>query len=157
MSLSFEEYSRKIESVKLPIHRNCEEDLKGVDFDLNSEEIAKYGIKNSIIYGEIANEPAYTAILYLQSADVALPVLQTNNKKGEKISSLNLYEISCWEDDTISETSWFTINPDLSIVLEDSSATFLRNPDGDIITSTIESNVRKRVYKINDAGIILRD
>jgi hypothetical protein len=152
--ITFLEFSNKIKKIDLPLTAKCEKDLIGSTFDFENEIIKKYGSDNSLIYGKLAEKENYTVIMYLYPADVALPIIQTNNKKGEKISSLNLYEISCWEDDTISETSWFKINKDLSIELGDSSASFVRNDNGDIIESTIKSKVRHRMFKINNEGKI---
>lgn len=153
--ITFIEFTNNIKQLKFPIEAKCEKDLIGSTIDLNKETIKKYGPENCSIYGKIFENNKYTAIMYLYPTDVSMPIIQTNNKNGTKISSLNLYEISCWEDESISENSWFIINKDLSIELGDSSTTFERDDNGEIIESTRTIKVRNRTFKINSAGEII--
>ncbi len=153
-TISFLDFSEKIKQINLPLSAKCEMDLKGSNFDFGNKTINKYGPVNSLIYGKLAEKEKYTVILYINPADVALPILQTNNKKGEKISSLNLYEISCWEEENVKETSWFRINKNLNIELGDSSTTFDRNDTGEIIELSKKIKVRNRTFSINSDGVI---
>lgn len=153
--VSFEEYVSKIDKIKLPLEGRCTKDLLGQRFNFDAEIISKYGIENSQIYGVLAEKKNYTAILYLQATDVSLPVIVTTNKKGKKIASLNLYEISCWQDEEIEEVSWFKINENLTIELGDSSTTFKRKGGKDIIESSRKSTVRYRTFEIDIKGNII--
>lgn len=153
--VSFEEYVSKIDKIKLPLEGRCTKDLSGQRFNFDADIISKYGIDNAHIYGVLAEEKNYTAILYLQATDVSLPVIVTTNKKGKKIASLNLYEISCWEDEEIEEVSWFKINENLRIELGDSSTTFQRKNNKHIIETSRKSTVRNRTFEIDLKGNIL--
>lgn len=64
--------------------------------------IDQFGQENSRINGKIAVANNFTAIIYLYPADIILPIIQTTDRQGKKISELKIYERWCGED----EFSW---------------------------------------------------
>lgn len=113
------------------------------------------GPEDSKIFGKLADKEKYTAIIYLYPADNILPIIQTTDKQGNKISNLSLFENYCGEDEDFSGTTWTVINKDLTIERIDSITTFRRNKDGIIIDKTRKTEVQHSLFCINDDGQIL--
>lgn len=155
MEYSFSEYSDKIPQIILPLSSSCDIELKGSRLGFTNQEISKFGTETSEVYGKLADKEKFTAIIYLYPADVVLPIIQTTDKKGNKISRLDLYENYCNESETSLETSAFIINEDLSIQLTDTLTTFDRNENDDIIESTKKTTVSRKQFRINENGKII--
>lgn len=155
LELTFSDYSEKIPLITLPLISTCDVELKGSRFGFTDKEILKYGTEMSEIHGKLADKDKYTAIIYLYPADVVLPIILTTDKKGQKISRLDLYENYCNESETSIETSAFKINKDLSIQLTDTLTTFDRNEKDEIIESTKKATVSRKLFLINENGKII--
>lgn len=84
-----------------------------------------------------------------------MPILQTTDKKGIKISELELLEGYCGEDEVSWGSSGFTINKDLSIQITDSASSFERDDKAEIILSTKKLTVKHRQFYINENGKII--
>ena len=155
MEYSFSEYSEKIPIITLPLTATCEKELEGSKFRFADKEISKYGKDNCCIYGKLAETEKYTAIIYLYPADWVLPIIKTTDKKGNKISELELYKGFCGEDINCWGTSWFKIDKDLSIQLNDSSIGFDRDSKDEIIENTKKTTVSHKQFHITDNGKII--
>jgi hypothetical protein len=151
---SFEEYTGKIKLIDLPFKASCGKPLDGSKLDFPDSTITKYGEAGSRIYGKLAENKNYTAIIYLAPADIVLPVIVTNDKKGNKISKLVVYERMCGDDEFGWGTSSAEISKDLTISLSDSSVSFKRDLNGKIMDSTRKTEVRHRKFYIKDDGKI---
>lgn len=152
--LSFEEYLSIIPTIEIPIILNCEYELRGSDLNFDQKEIDKFGLENSNIYGKIAVTKDFAAIIYLYPADIVLPIIQTTDRNGNKISELQLYDKWCGEDEFSWGTSWADISKDLIITLSDSAIVYKRNDVGEIIEASKTTEVRHRKYKIDNNGRI---
>ena len=141
----------------MPLDLKCDKELESLRHDFDQTLILKYGQGNHI-FGKIAETNNFMAIIYLVPADIQLPVIQTTDKKGNKISELSMYERWCGEDPYSKGTSWASISKDLTIVLSDSAILYKRDTTGgrigEIIEDTKRTEVRHRVFKIDDTGHI---
>ena len=88
-------------------------------------------------------------------ADIVLPIIQTTDRNGKKISVLSLFDSYCGEDEFSWSTARAQVNTDLTILLSDSTITYERDSKGEIVRSTRKSVVRNRSFYINDKGEIL--
>jgi len=152
---SFSEYSEKIPIINFPFSSTCNIELKGSRFGFTDKEISKYGRKDCSIYGKLVDSEKYTAIVYLLPCDGVLPVIQTTDKKGTKISELELYDGYCGEDEFSWGSSRFTINKELTIQITDSVSSFKRDNKAEIIESTKKVTVKHRQFYINENGKII--
>jgi hypothetical protein len=150
----FERYSKNIRIIDLPLHLKCDQELRDGSPKIDTSLISKYGISGSSIYRKFAETEYYTAIVYLQPADIVLPVIQTTDKQGNKISALPLYERWCGEDEHSQGISWAGIEKDMTIVLSDSVIHFKRDKNGEIIPKSKKTKVRQRIYHIEPNGMI---
>lgn len=151
---AFDKYADKIKLISLPMRLTCDEDLDNMVYNFPKDTITKYGRENSRVYGKLLETENYTAIIYLYPADIQLPIIQTTDKKGNKISNLGLYERWCGEDEFGGGYSWAEITDDMEIILTDSATTYKRDSDGEIIDSTRQTEINKKVYFIDNNGQI---
>ena len=151
---SFDDYLTVIPNIKLPLDLKCEVELNGSTLKFDRTTIAKFGQENSRINGKIAVTDNFTAILYLYPADIVLPIIQTTDRQGKKISELKIYERWCGEDELSWGTSWAKISKDLTITLSDSAIIYKRNGEGEIIEESKTTEVRHRKYQIDNKGRI---
>lgn len=152
--ISFDDYLTAIPETKLPLDLKCEVELNGSTLKFDRETIDKYGPENSRINGKIAVTDNFTAVIYLYSADIILPIIQTTDRQGKKISELKTYERWCGEDEFSWGTSWATISKDLTITLSDSAVIYKRNDKGQIIEDSKTTEVRHRMFQIDNNGLI---
>ena len=150
----FDEYLKAIPVVKFPLHFKCEIEPNVPNSDIDRSTIAKYTREHSDIYGKFAITENYAAIIYLYPADVVLPIIQTSDREGNKISELTVYEQYCGADEFFWSTSWATITKDLTITLSDSTVSYDRNHKGEIIEETRKTEVRHRKFQIDNKGQI---
>ena len=150
----FDDYLKAIPTVELPLNLKC--DVEPIDpvLGFDSMTIEKYGQKYSSVFGKIAVRENFTAIIYLYPADIVLPIIQTTDRQGNKISEFKVYELYCGADEFFCSTSWATIMEDLTIVLRDSTAMYERNLKGEIIEDTKKIEVRNRKFQIDNKGQI---
>jgi len=153
--LTFNEYLNTIPSVRLPIKMTCDVALDGSKLGFKDQIIEKYGQENSKIHGVLAKTENFIAILYLYPADVSLPIIQTTDRQGKKISELPLYERYCGEDEFYLGYSWAEISKNLIVTLSDSALVFERDEDLEIIETTKRiEQVRHLKYYIDEHGVI---
>jgi hypothetical protein len=152
--ISFDEYLTAIPEIKLPLDIKCDVELDGSFFKFNSKTINKFGQENSKINGKIAQTDNFAAIIYLYPADIILPIIQTTDFMGNKISELKIYERWCGEDEFSWGTSWANISKDLTITLSDSVIIYKRNDKGEIIENSKVTEVRHRGFYIDKNGVI---
>jgi len=150
----FSDYLTVIPETKLPLDLKCEIELNGSTLNFNRATIDKFGQENSRINGKIAVTDNFTAIIYLYPADIVLPIIQTTDREGKKISELKIYERWCGEDEFSWGTSWANISKDLTITLSDSAIIYKRNDKGEIIQESKTAEVRHRKYQIDNKGRI---
>ncbi len=150
----FDQYLKAIPLIELPLDLKCASELEGSTLDLDTATIAKYGQAFSRINGTIAVRDNFTAIIYLYPADIVLPIIQTTDRQGRKISELNMYDKWCGEDAFSWGTSWATITKDLAITLSDSAITYKRNDKGHIVDESKTTVVRHRKFQIDINGRI---
>jgi len=150
----FDDYLKAIPDIELPLSLKCDIYPIGSTFGFDAATIEKYGPKHSEIFGKIAVRENFAAIIYLYPADVVLPIVQTTDRQGNKISEIKVYELYCGADEFFQSTSWVTIMKDLSITLEDSTDVYERNLEGEIIEETRKTEVRNREFQIDNAGQI---
>jgi len=153
MQTNFSDYLKAIPHIKLPLDLKCEIPPKASTLKFDSETIQKYGTGTSI-NGKIAMNDNFTAIIYLTPADIILPIIQTTDRNGNKISELHLYEKWCGEDMFSWGTSWAKISDDLIITLSDSAINYKRNDKGEIIEKSKKTEVRHRKFQIDEKGKI---
>ena len=155
--ITFSAFKKEISPLSLPIKSNCQTDLVAPKPIFADSIIAKFGLKNGTVYGKIVDAPNYSAILYLLPADVVLPIIQTNDSLGKKISSMALYEKYCGEDEFSKGISWFSVaenGENISIFLTDTATTFERNDKGKVIAKSEKMEIRNREFSINSKGEI---
>lgn len=152
---TFSDYSKQIKKVDLPFRTTCDNGLQGTKLNFSDSIIGSYGVELGSIFGKIADNDKFTAIVYLCPADVILPVIQTTSKTGEKISKLQLFEKYCGEDEHSWSTSKAEITKDLTILLRDSVITYDRNKKGMIIEKSRKTEVSSRVFYIDSEGQII--
>lgn len=152
--VAFDDYLTAIPEIKLPLDLNCEVELDGSTLSYSRETIDRYGQENSRINGKIAVKDNFTVIIYLYPADIVLPIIQTTDRQGNKISELKIYEKWCGEDEFSWGTSWANISKDLTITLSDSAVIYKRNDNGEIIEESKTKVVRHRKYQIDHTGEI---
>lgn len=149
-------YSKKIKTMNLPFRTTCDESLNSNYSNIPDSLIEKYSEGMARIYGKVHENNNYVAILYLLPADIILPFIQTNDKKGNKISTLNLFSEYCGGDESSWGTSWATIDKDLNICLTDSTVMFDLDSNSNIIKSSIETMVNRKKYRIDNKGKIIK-
>ena len=152
--ISFEVYAGNIAPVALPLIIPCEKEWPVTDVAISEKLIARFGTEGAKIYGKLADTETFTAIIYLVPADIMLPVIQTTDKEGNKISDLPLFEKWCGEDEFSTGTSKAEITEDLTIILSDSVVLYSRNDAGEIIEESKKTEVRRRTFTINESGRI---
>lgn len=152
--VSFDDYLNAIPETRLPLDMKCEVELKDSTLEFDRTTIDKFGQENSRINGKIAVTDNFTAIIYLYPADIVLPIIQTTDKQGKKISELKIYERWCGEDAFSWGTSWANITKDLTITLSDSAIIYKRNDEGEIIEESKKTEVRHRKFQIDNKGEI---
>ena len=152
----FPDYVKTINQIDLPLKTTCEKELEPPLLPYADSLISKFGPENSRIYGKLADKKRFTAIIYLYPADIVLPIIQTTDKQGNKISTLNLFE-NCNEDELFKSTSWTSINKDLSIVINDSITTYKRDKEGEIINSSKRTKISHKNFYIDDEGQIIEN
>ena len=152
--ISFDDYLTAIPETRLPLDLKCDVELNVPTLEFDRETIDKYGQENSRINGKIAVTDNFTAIIYLYPADIILPIIQTSDRQGKKISELKIYERWCGEDEFSWGTSWATISKDLTITLCDSAIIYKRNDEGQIIEESKTTEVRHRKFQIDNNGRI---
>lgn len=154
--ISFDDYLTAIPETKLPLDLKCDIELNGSTLTFDRQTIDTYGQENSRINGKIAVTDNFTAIIYLYPADIVLPIIQTTDRQGKKISELKIYERWCGEDGFSWGTSWATISKDLTITLSDSAIIYKRNDEGQIIEESKTTEVRHRKFQIDNNGKIIK-
>ena len=152
---TFSEYSEEIPIINLPFHSTCDIELNGSKLGLTNKEISKFGRKDCSVYGKLVDNEKYTAIIYLLPCDIVLPIIQTTDKKGKKISELELHDGYCGEDEFSWGSSSFTINKDLTIQIIDSVSSFERDDKAEIIESTKKVTIKHKQFYINENGKII--
>ncbi len=153
--ISFNDYLTAIPETKLPLDMECEVALNGSTLEFDRATIDKFGQENSRINGKIAVTENFTAIIYLYPADISLPIIQTTDRQGKKISELKVYERWCGEDEFSWGTSWAKISKDLTITLSDSAIIYKRNEAGEIIEDSKTTEVSHRKFQIDNRGRII--
>src|SRR5690606_12711655 len=119
--ITFDDYLTAIPETKLPLDLRCEVELNVSILNFDQTIIDKFGQEKSRINRKITVTDNFTAIIYLYPADIILPIVQTTDLKGNKISELKIYERWCGEDEFSWGTSWANISKDLIITLSDSA------------------------------------
>lgn len=152
--LTFDEYLSEIPETKLPLNFTCEDPLDGSTLNFDQETIATFGCENSRINGKIAVTDEFTAIIYLYPADIVLPIIQTTDLNGNKISELKVFESGCGEDEFYWGTAWAKISENLTITVRDSSIIYKRNNEGAIIEESKKTEVNQRRFQIDNKGLI---
>ncbi len=153
--ISFSDFIKKIALVELPLKTTCDQELECLHLDFSQSVINQFGPENSKIFGKLSENKNFAAIIYLYPADIVLPIIQTTDRNGKKISVLSLFDSYCGEDEFSWSTARAQVNTDLTILLSDSTITYERDSKGEIVGSTRKSVVRNRSFYINDKGEIL--
>jgi len=153
--ISFSDYTDKIAQIELPLMTTCDQELESLQLDFSQSIINEFGPENSEIFGKLSVNKNFAAIIYLYPADIILPIIQTTDRNGKKISVLSLFDFYCGEDEFSWSTASAQVNTDLTILLSDSIITYERDSKGEIVGSTRKSVVRNRSFYINDKGEIL--
>ena len=153
--ISFSDFIEKIPQVKLPLKTTCDQELESLQLDFSQSVINNFGPESSKIFGKLSENKNFAAIIYLYPADIVLPIIQTTDRNGKKISVLSLFDSYCGEDEFSWSTARAQVNTDLTILLSDSTITYERDSKGEIVGSNRKSVVRNRSFYINDTGEIL--
>ena len=110
------------------------------------------------IAGKVSENKNYVAFLSVNTyADFAIPYLITFTKQGKLITKFELYDTICGEDEFYYGVSTFTINKDLSINVNDSTAEYKRDSAGEIIKASIISKSDHNLFKLMNDGTIVQD
>ena len=144
----------ELTKVTLPYSGSCKTNLTIYEKDNISAVIQKLP-DNLMFAGLLKHTEKYSAIILVDThADYQIPYLTTINNQGEIIEKFDLYSIGCAED----ESSWgqanFLIDKDLKIIQTDSSASYKRNENGEIIKETINGTSHKLEFYIDKNGKI---
>jgi len=153
--ISFSDFIKKIAQVELPLKTTCDQELESLQLDFSQSVINHFGPENSKIFGKLSENKNFAAIIYLYPADLVLPIIQTTDRNGKKISVLSLFDSYCGEDEFSWSTAKAQVTTDLTILLSDSTITYERDSKREIVGSTRKSVVRNRSFYINDKGEIL--
>lgn len=153
--MPFATYSARIAMLELPIGGTCGEDQIGNAYDFLQDEVKNYTREENWIWGKLAETKRFTAIIYVCPADDILPIIQTTDKQGNKISELQFYTNYCGEDEAYWGTARARVEADLTITLTDSSERFQRDVDNEIIPETVKTTVRHRYFIIREDGKII--
>jgi hypothetical protein len=153
--ISFSDYIQKITHIELPFKTTCDQELENLQLDFSQTVINQFGPENSKIFGKLSENKNFVAIIYLYPADIVLPIIQTTDRNGKKISALSLFDSYCGEDEFSWSTARAQVNTDLTILLSDSTITYERDSKGEIVGSTRKTVVRNRSFYFNEKGEIL--
>lgn len=153
--MSFAAYSARIAMLELPIYGTCGEDQIGKGYESLNDQVKKYTREENWIWGKLAETKRFTAIVYVCPADVILPIIQTTDKQGNKISELPFYTNYCGEDEAYWGTASARVEADMTITLTDSSESFQRDVNDEIIPETVKTSVRRRHFFIREDGMII--
>jgi hypothetical protein len=153
--ISFSDFIKKITQVELPLITTCDQELESLQLDFSQSVINQFGPENSKIFGKLSENKNFAAIIYLYPADIVLPIIQTTDRNGKKISVLSLFDSYCGEDEFSWSTARAQVTTDMSILLSDSTITYKRDSKGEIVDSTRKTVVRNRSFYINEKGEIL--
>ena len=159
--LSFASLVKNIETINLPFSHKCGENFKTtnkIDTELNKyfpplySDHPEYGWH---IIGKVSENNKYVAILSVNTySDYAIPYLITFTKQGTTITKFEVYKIGCSDDEFYHGEATFTINKNLTIKISDSSATYKRDSEGEIIKESTISKSSNYLFKVTDDGII---
>jgi len=152
--MSFVDYLKAIPEIKFPLQFKCEVEPNVSNSNIDRTVIEKYAGEHLSIYGKITVNENYVAVIYLYPADVILPIIQTSDMQGNKISELIVYDRYCGADEFSHTISWAVITEDLTIILSDSTVMYDRNYKGEIIEETKTTQVRHRKFQIDNKGQI---
>ncbi len=148
-------YTSSVELLHLPFKDTCFDTMATQHATLpdSLEKFKKYGQ----VVGKINETPRYTAIIYSISADVQLPILNTFNARGERISSLKLFiGDCCGENEDCSGLSTVTITKNMHIILKDSMQKFDRDKKKFDKKRNIQILKKVEEYRIDSTGKIIR-
>ncbi|HTA27849.1 MAG TPA: hypothetical protein VK809_08670 [Bacteroidia bacterium] len=149
-------YISSVKLLHLPFKDTCFDTMAtqhAVTLPDSLEKFKKYGQ----VVGKINETPRYTAIIYSISADVQLPILNTFNARGERISSLKLFiGDCCGENEDCSGLSTVTITKNMHIILKDSMQKFDRDKKKFDKKRNIQILKKVEEYRIDSTGKIIR-
>ncbi len=149
------QFTASVKLLNLPFKDTCYDTIatQHVTLPDSLTKLKKYGQ----VVGKIYQTPHYTAIIYSISADVQLPILNTFNEHGERISSLKLFiGDCCGENEDCSGLSTVTITPNMHIILKDSMQKFDRDKKKFNIKRNIQIFKKREEYRIDSTGKIIR-
>lgn len=144
----------KLTKIELPLSSKCGESLTVYDQDSIQKLISK--LPNNLRFGGLLKSTEnYFAIILLDThADEQIHYLVTVNKQGSIIEKFDLFSYGCHEDEFFWGQANYTINKDLKIFQSDSSATYKRTDEGEIIPETIVSSSHRHEFYIDNNGKI---
>ena len=154
---TFQEYVEKMPFIQLPVLITCNEPyFENFEKFRNNDFGAGFKPEGATIIGKIKVTHQFVAIVYSHPSDIALPILETYNLKGEKIDQLQLVNIiNCAEDftDTIEANSSLIISQDTIIQIIDSI--FRTVVENDITTRISLKSTFSETFRISESGKII--
>jgi hypothetical protein len=105
-------------------------------------------------YGMLPDTETNYKIIWLEPAEVEIPVLTTFTKAGKKIKEEELGVGGCGSDCGFNCKEYITINTDLSIFSRDSIKSTDCDTSGNIIESTAKKYMRYKTGKVLKSGKI---
>ena len=143
--------------IQLPVLITCNEPyFENFEKFRNNDFGAGFKPEGGTIIGKIKVTHQFVAIVYSYPSDIALPILETYNLKGEKIDQLQLVNlINCAEDftDTIEANSSLIISQDTIIQIIDSI--FRTVVENDITTRISLKSTFSETFRISESGKII--
>jgi hypothetical protein len=144
----------QLTKIELPLTSRCGASLPVYDQDRIQTIIAELP-KNLRFGGLLKNTENYSAIILLDTyADEQIHFLATVNRDGKIIAKFELFSNGCHEDEFFWGQANYTILEDLKILQADTSATYKRTEDGEIIKETIVSSSHRFEYYVDKDGRI---
>jgi hypothetical protein len=144
----------QLTKIELPLSSHCGASLTVYDQDSIQNFVSE--LPEHLRFGGLLKRTEnFSAIILLNTyADEQIHYLTTVNRRGKIIEKFNLFSDGCHEDEFFWGQAKYTIDKDLKILQTDSSATYRRTEDGEIIgESVLSSSNRLEFYVDNDGKI----
>lgn len=155
--VNFSDYENSLPVISLPLYFYCDKPVKKTFTGMPGDIILKYsGNLTSQVMGKINNTGDYITILYLVQGDIQVPFICTFDRQGKKISTLQLFDKYCGENEASIGMSWAEITHEVTIIKDDSETTFNRDAKGEIIKETMKTAKHEQDYTINEKGYIVK-
>ena len=151
----FEKQLKGVKALDLPFHHKCGDDLPVTIYPQKNAQIFDFIPKDLSVVGIVTQNKNFIALLLTNaSADYMVPYIVSFNNKGKVITKFEPYKIGCSEDEYYFGKAEFTITRDLYVNVTDSSNSYKRDKNEEIIKDSIVSKNHSYLFQFTKYGNI---